>query len=158
MPALFIPSDGRLTSQNPLTGTLTGGELMYIVSPGTQGQGVSYKITTETLASFFAAFPVLNTEIITAGATYNVAPTDTRILVNKTLPSPTSIIFPTASSMQYPFPVLVKDIKGDADINPITITFSSGQLCDGLSSITLDTSYQWVTITPVPNGNSWYMT
>lgn len=158
MPALFIPSDGRLTSQNSLTGTLTGGEVMYIVSPGNPGQGISYQVTTNVLATFFSAYPFLNTEIITAGSTYNVAPTDTRILVNKTLSSPTSIIFPAVSSMVYPFSIVVKDMKGDADVNPITITFSSGQLCDGLASITLDTSYQWVTINPVPNGNSWYMT
>lgn len=158
MPALFIPSDGRLTSQNSLTGTLDGTELMYIVSPGTQGQGISYKITTGVLATFFSAYPYLNTEIITAGSIYNVAPTDTRILVNKTLPSPTTIQFPAPSSMVYPFSILIKDIKGDADVNPITINFTSGALCDGLSSFVLSTSYQWTTINPVPGANAWYMT
>jgi len=72
---------------------LGGLELMYIVSPGNNTLGASYSITLDSLGAFFGAFPVLNTEILTSGSTYNVLPTDTRILVNKTLGSPTSIIF-----------------------------------------------------------------
>lgn len=131
---------------------------MYIVSPGTEALGNSYQVTTEVLAAFFGAFPALNTEIVTAGTTYNVSTTDTRILVNKTLPSATSVVFPPAMSMQYPYGVMIKDLKGDADVNPITITFSGGELCDGLSTITLSTSYEWVTINPVPGSGAWYMT
>lgn len=129
---------------------------MYIVSPGNAAQGVSYQITTDTLAAFFGAFPALNTSIVTSGATYNVKTTDTRVLVDKTLGSATSIVFPSVSTMQYPYGVLIKDLKGDAVTNPITITFSGGQLCDGLSSIVINNAYGWTTINPVPNGTAWY--
>jgi len=153
------PPDGRLPSQPLLTSTLGGLELMYIVSPGNNTLGVSYSITLDSLGAFFGAFPVLNTEILTSGSTYNVLPTDTRILVNKTLGSPTSIIFPPALSMQYPYGILIKDLKGDAATNPITINFTGGELCDGLTSgqISIQNPYGWVTIAPVPGASAWYM-
>ena len=153
------PTDGRLTSLNVLTGTLGGQELMYIVSPGTAALGLSYAITTDTLAAFFGAFPILNTEIVTAGTTYNVQATDTRILVNKTLGSATSIVFPPALIMQYPYGILVKDLKGDSATNPITINFSNSEECDGQCSgdIIIDNAYGWVTINPVPGQSAWYM-
>lgn len=154
------PSDGRMTSFQTLSGTLTGTELQWIVSPGNQQLGILYNVTLDTLGAFFGAFPVLNTEIVTAGSTYNVRTTDTRILVNKLLGSPTSIVFPTAASMQYPYGVLVKDLKGDAGngTDVITISFTSGELCDGLSTIPINTAYGWYTINPVPGGGAWYLT
>ena len=85
--------------------------------------------------------------------------TDTRIVVDKTIGSPTSIVVPLASAMAYPFPVIIKDGKGDAGngTNLITITFTGGQLIDGQSSIVIDNAYGWVTINPFPvTGASWY--
>src|ERR1700720_163142 len=113
-----IPVDGRLTSQNLLNIPLSGGEVMYIVSPGTAALGNSYQVTTQVLASFFAAFPFLNTEHITAGATIGspdlVLTTDTTILFNKTLGSASYATLPLSGTMAYPFPILFKDRKGDA--------------------------------------------
>jgi hypothetical protein len=153
------PLDGRLTSLNSLNIPFTGGELMYIVSPGNAALGDSYNVTTAQLAGFFGAFPFLETTLVTAGATYNMLATDTRIVVDKTIGSPTSIVAPLASLMSYPFPVLIKDGKGDAATNNITITFTGGQLCDGQSSIVIDNAYGWVTINPFPvTGASWYQT
>lgn len=152
-------SDGRITTLTTLASTLAGTEVMYIVSPGNTQLGVSYQITLDTLGAFFGAYPVLNTEIVTAGSTYDVKTTDTRVLVNKTLGSATTITFPTALSMQYPYGVLVKDLKGDADSNNITINFTGGELCDGQGSgvIVINNPYGWVTITPVPGASAWYM-
>lgn len=160
MPALMIPADGRITSQNILTGTLTGGEVQEIVSPGNAAQGNTYQVTTLTLAAFYGAFPFLNTTEITAGATsispYHIAITDTRILVKKTLSSATSLIAPLASLMQYPYGIFVKDLKGDADSNPITLTFTGGQLCDGKSQMGIGNPYNWFQIMPTPDGTAWY--
>jgi hypothetical protein len=153
---VFVPSDGRLTSQNVLSGALTGSEVMYIVSPGNEALGVSYQITTTTLAGFFSAFPFLNTTIITSGASYNALTTDTRILVDKTIGSSSSILLPPAASMLYPIGVFLKDAKGDANTNPITLTFSGGELCDGLSSIIINNPYGWVTVNPIPGQSAWY--
>lgn len=159
---LFIPLDGRITSQNVLGGPLNGSEVMEIVSPGTAAQGVTYQINTQVLAAFFAAYPALNTELLTAGATlvspYPVATTDTRILFDKTLGSASYAVLPLSSSMAYPLGVLFKDIKGDAATNNITISFSGGQLCDGLSTVVINNAYGWVTINPIPGGSGWYVT
>lgn len=157
---LFIPLDGRIPSQNILVSPLDGTEVMEIVWPGTNAQGNTYQVTTNTLSEFFAAFPTLNTEIITAGASsiapYMVSITDTRILVNKQLASATSIVFPKASTMLYKQDVKIVDFKGDAFNNNITITFSNGELCGGQSTIILDNDYDWTTITPYPGGGAWY--
>ena len=162
MTGLFVPLDGRLTSQNILGPPLTGGEVMEIVSPGNAAQGNTYQVTTDVLAAFFAAFPALNTDIITAGATsispFAVETTATRVLFNKTLGSASYAALPLVASMAYSQPVLFKDLKGDAATNPITISFTGGQLCDGLATLQITTAYGWVTINPVPGGSSWYMT
>ena len=154
-----VPLDGRLTSQNVLNLPLGGGEVMYIVSPGTAALGNSFQVTTATLAAFFAAFPFLDTTLVTAGATYNMLTTDTFIVVDKTIGSATSIVVPLGNTMAYPFPVIIKDGKGDADTNNILITFTGGQLCDGQSSVVIDNQYGWVRISPFPlTGASWLQT
>ena len=156
-----IPLDGRLTSLNPLTIALTGGEVMEIVSPGNAALGDNYQVTTAALAGFFASFPAFNSTVITNGATlsipYDAATTDTRILFNKTVSSPSYAVMPLASSMAFPFPVFFKDLKGDADTDNITITFSGGQLCDGSATIIIDVAYGFVSISPTPDGSAWYL-
>lgn len=49
----FTPLDGRMTSFQTLPFPLTGGELMWVVSPGTAAQGNLYNVQTSTLATFF---------------------------------------------------------------------------------------------------------
>ena len=160
MVAYTIPQDGRLTSFQTLNLPLTGGEVMYIVSPGNAALGNSYQVTTLFLAGFFSSFQYANTTIITAGATsaspYMVETTDTRILFNKTLGSASYAVLPLSSSMAVPYPILFKDLKGDAGTNAITISFTGGQLCDGLTSVVLSNAYAWTYIAPVPGGNGWF--
>lgn len=155
------PQDGRMTSFAPVPATLAGTELMWLVQPGNPSLGVLYNATLDTLAAFFAAYPALNSELITAGATvaspYLVQALDTRILFDKTLASASYAVCPLASSMTYGQPVLFKDLKGDADTNNITITFTGSELCDGLSTVQITTAYGWVTLVPKPGGGAWYM-
>ena len=159
MAGLAVPTDGRLTSQNLLTGSLTGNEVMYIVSPGT-AVGNSYQVTTLTLASYFSAFAVNNTKIISTGATlaspYAVLTTDTRLLFQKGVPSASYAILPPAQTMQSQYGVYFKDILGDAGTHPITIAFSNGELCDGLSTMVINNPYGWLAINPIPGQNAWY--
>jgi hypothetical protein len=161
--SLFIPLDGRIPSQNPFPSPITGGGVLEYVWPGNNTAGNTYYVTDEQLAAFASAYPNLNTEIITAGATvispYLVQTTDTRILFNKTLSSPSYAMFPLAASMQYEQPVLIKDYNGDAASNNITISFTNGELCDGLSQVIINDAYGWVTINPYPSGGGgWYLT
>ena len=148
-----IPSDGRLPSFPVLTTKLTGGELMYIVSPGNNAQGQSFGITTSALATYFSTFIANSPTIIVSGATYNSVATDTRILVNKSVGSATSILLLPSTS--YTLPVLVKDLKGDSPTNPITVTFSGGQTMDGLSSIVINNPYGYFWFNPLATGG-WY--
>lgn len=146
-----IPFDGRIPSLSTLTTTLVGSEMMYIVSPGNNAYGNSYNITLNYLAGFFSSFPQLNSALVTSGSAYQVQSTDTRVLIDKTIGSATSVVFPAASTLKYGQSVLVKDLKGDAATNPITITFSGGQLCDAEATIIINNPYGWVYITPLPS-------
>ena len=158
---LFVPLDGRITSLPVLGGVLTGGEVMEIISPGNASNGNNYQVTTAFLASFFAAYPSQNTTLIKSGATlaspYLVLPANTRILFDKTVGSPSYMVFPPAASMAAPGPILIKDFKGDAATNNITITFSNGEECDGLPELLIENAFGWVTINPGPQGGAWYI-
>lgn len=158
--ATFTPTDGRLTSLQALNLPLTGDEVMEIVSPGNEAEGNNFQVTLDVLAAFFSSYPYLNTTIIETGATsgtpYIIQQTDTRILVDKTVGAATYIEAPLAATMLSQFPVLIKDWKGDAPTNNITITFADPAGCDGQSSVVIDTAYGWVTINPDPGGGGWY--
>jgi len=98
------------------------------------------------------------TEIISFGATvsnpYLILPTDGKVLFNKSIGAP-SFAQAGLSSLANGS-VLIKDLKGDASSNPITVNFTSGELCDGQASVVIDTDYGWVTINPMLGGGSWY--
>lgn len=158
MPATEIPLDGRLTSLTPLNIALAGDEVMEIVSPGNAALGNNYKVTTAVLAAYFRSFSSLSTTVITSGATlvspYGILITDTRILFNKTVPSASYAVAPLAVSMSAG--VFIKDFAGNADVYPIQVSFTGGELCDGQSTVTISNPYGWATINPTPGGGSWY--
>lgn len=158
--ATFTPLDGRLTSLEVLNIALSGDEVMEIVSPGNAEFGNNFQVTTANLAGFFASFPFQFRTVITTGATlaspYPIAITDTQILFDKLIASDSYAVAPLASAMQYPFPVLIKDYNGAAGANPITISFTGGELCDGLTNLTISNPYGWVRINPAPSGGAWY--
>ena len=139
LPEFTLPSPGSLD--------LTA--LMEIVSPGDVQDGINYGITLAQLALLLSG-AVFAPTIITSGASYNSVATDTRILVNKTIGSATTINLLAGSS--YYQPVLIKDLKGDADINPITITFPGTY--DGIASpLTISTQFGWIWFNPLAAGN-----
>lgn len=148
---------------NPLLNEFAGGQmtdlpayplavdpaaLMEIVSPGNAAEGVNYAITIAQLGLIVGGNG--SPTIILAGSSYNSVNTDTKILVDKTSGSVTTINLLAGSA--YFGPVLVKDLKGDADVNPITITFPGTY--DGVSSpITINTQYGYVWFYPLEAGN-----
>lgn len=156
-------------AQNPFLNDFQGGQmtdlpaypggfdltaLMEIVSPGNVVSGVNYAISFAQLAAIIGpAFIYPSPTFILAGATYNSVATDTRILVNKSIGSATSVVL--LSSASYGQPVLVKDIKGDADINPITVTFSGGQKMDNLTNVPINSPYGYFWFNPLAAGG-WY--
>lgn len=151
MPVLVIPLDGRLTSQNVLTGTLDGTAVIPIVSPGNVTSGNSYQVTLNTLSTFFASSATLSPTIITSGPTYASVATDFRILVDLTVSGVLTITMLPSSN--YTRPILIKDIKGNVDaINTVTTNFSGGQLADGLSTIVLSNAYAGFVLNPLVAG------
>lgn len=159
MPAVFTPVDGRLTSLQVLDIALTGDEVMEIVSPGNAEEGNNFQVTVAVLGAYFATFATSNTVVIISGATvgspYDILPTYSRILLNKTVGSASFLIAPDADTIPLAG-ILIKDLKGDAFTNNITISFTGGELCDGQSTVVIDNDYGWATINPTPGGGSWY--
>lgn len=141
---------GQMTDLPLYPGTLDLTALMEVVSPGNAAAGVNYAISLAQLALIIGGGGAPT--FVASGATYASVATDTRILVNKTVGSATAITLLGAGS--YFQPVLVKDEKGDADVNPITINFSGTY--DGIASpLTINTQFGFIWMNPLPNGN-WY--
>ena len=153
---LGIFTGGQMTDlpAYPPGRTPDGTELLEIVAPGNAADGVNYAIPISTLSLIIV--PYVNT-IITTGATigspYQV-PTDvSRALFNKTVGSATYVVFD--ASANYGQPVLIRDLKGDADVNNITISFTGGELCDGLTTLVISNPYGGYILNPLASG--WYM-
>lgn len=143
---------GQMTDLPTYPGTLDLTALFEIVSPGTAADGVNYSITLEQLASLLAGIATVPT-FVRSGSVYNSVATDTRILVDKTIGSATSVVL--LSSVLYTQPVLVKDLKLDSDTNPITVTFSGGQTLDGLSQVIIQNPGGYFWFNPLASGG-WY--
>lgn len=154
--ATTIPLDGRLTSLQLLVAALDGTEIMELVMPNNQATGANFQITTALLAAYFGAFPFIKPTDVPEGSTYDMKPTDTRLLIVAGSAAVTTIIAPLAGSMLAPFPVLIKDRTGDAFNHNINITFSGGEECDNQTEVSISSAYGWVTINPTVGGGSWY--
>jgi hypothetical protein len=139
---------GQMTDLPAYPGTQDFTALMEIVSPGTAAAGNNYALTLEQLADIIGngGLPT----IVTSGSTYNSVQTDVRILINKTIGSPTTVAL--LSGSVYFQSVLIKDIKGDAGTNNITITFPGTY--DGVASpLVINTNYGWIWFNPLAGGN-----
>ena len=124
--------------------------LLEIVTPGNAAAGVNYAVTLAQLALVIGQGALAT--FVTSGAVYNSVASDVRILVDKTIGSATTINLLAATA--YFQPILIKDIKGDAAANPITINF--GGTFDGIASpLTINTNYGWYWMNPLSSGN-WY--
>lgn len=90
--------------------------------------------------------------VVVSGATYTVLSTDAVIFVNKTVGSATGIVLPAAPNLGRR--IIVKDAKGDAATNNITITAS--QTIDGTAGATgrvINTNFGRMLL--IYNGSSW---
>ena len=152
-------------AQNPLLNDFQGGQmtdlppyvpatpadltgLVEIVSPGTAAAGVNYAATLAQLALIIGGGGAPT--FVISGSSYTSVATDTRILVNKTVGSPTTIALLGGAS--YFQPVLVKDLKGDAGTNNITVTFPGTY--DGIASpLVISNNYGWIWFNPLAAGN-----
>jgi hypothetical protein len=154
MVAITTPLDGRLTSQNILTGPLDSTAVLYIVSPGNATAGNSFQVSLATLATFFGSF--INPTILTTGTSYVSVGTDTRILLE--LGTASAFTITLLASTNYTQPILVKDVFGTvSESDELTILFSNGQTADGQTSVVLRDAYAGIWLNPLTAGN-WYLT
>jgi len=150
-----------MTDLPEFTGTLDGTELMEIVAAGpgqdVETEGVNYSITTQLLMQLFfqvVSAPTIITSGATVGTPYVPGASETRILLNKTIGAASGVNI-GGGAARINVPIMVRDIKGDANVNSITVTFTG--TCDGLASpIVISQPYAGYIFNPLPNGN-WYL-
>lgn len=88
--------------------------------------------------------------IVSSGSFVTLDSTSRRIVINKTIGSVTSVFLPSAPI--YGQEVLIKDGKGDANTNTITIS-ASGTTIDGISTFVMSQNYQSMDF--LYNGTEW---
>ena len=141
---------GQMTDLPAYPGGFDATALLEVVSPGNVEEGINYGITMDQLALIIGPLFIYPTPtIIAAGASYDSVATDVRILVDKTVDAATSIVL--LASSNYTQPILVKAIKG-VGTDAITVTFSSGELMDGQSSVVIDAPYGFFWFNPLASG------
>jgi len=92
-----------------------------------------------------------HTQIIASGASFSLTQDDHKIVVNKTVGSATLFNLPTSPYLGQE--VLIKDGKGDANMNKITVLPPSGLSIDGLSTVIIKQKYQSMHF--MYNGSDW---
>jgi hypothetical protein len=93
----------------------------------------------------------LTPTFVTAPGPVSVSALDSIIMLNKTIGGATTL---TLSSSQVSGRVLIiKDLKGDANLNNITVLASGGETIDGLLGILISQNYQSITL--IYNGSGW---
>jgi hypothetical protein len=91
--------------------------------------------------------------IITASGNVTVQASDNIILMNKTVGAPTTVTVPAPSAAGCAARLLIiKDMKGDASTNNISIVSSVGTI-DGFTTWVINQDYQAFTL--VDNGTEW---
>jgi hypothetical protein len=121
------------------------------------GGGIGAAISTFLRGDGTWALAGINLSQLVVTSSLAVPTTVQRVLVNAS--APVTITLPTALSMSqegFSFGVFIKDISGTANVNNITVNFTSPEKCDGLSSLVVNNPYGWLAVSPIPGGGAWY--
>lgn len=124
-----------------INGTTIGGSTRAAIS-GTTGNFNGILTTSSGI--------VRNVRVVTAAGNITMATTDDIIVVNKTVGAPTAVNLvgsPTTGTV-----VCIKDGKGDANSNNITLTPAAGNI-DGSGTYVMNVNYQNQCV--AYNGSSW---
>lgn len=158
LPAL-LPNGGQwyLIGNNGTAGRLNVVDSLGVsvtqLSPGQVG--MIYSAPGLWIALVMSAISnTIVTTVVAAGASYNAAITDDVILVKKTVGSATTINLPAASLKSGYY--TVKDGKGDANANPITIAPSGLDTID-VGSVVINSPFGAAQILSVP-GQGFFLT
>lgn len=85
-------------------------------------------------------------------ATYTIVESDTVIMVN--FAGLVSIILPTGAAGRDERSYYIKDISGNATLNPITVSASGSRKIDGVTFALLNVGYSHIHV--VSDGSNWF--
>jgi hypothetical protein len=145
------------------TGTLIGTETGFAGSPAyAAAYGVDFNAVTFSSGAFRSTGflvdgsgtmtttgQLLATRVVTAAGAVTVGATDDVVVVNKTVGAATTVNLPAGVTKRR---YTIKDGKGDAAANNITITPAAGNI-DGAGTLVLNTNYGRATV--IYNGTEW---
>ena len=135
----------KITDMTP--GSALGGtELFEMVQSAATFSTTTAAIKTYVLGS---GNVVATVRVVTAAGAVTVATTDYVVVVNKTVGAATTVNLPAGVLGQT---FVIKDGKGDAAANNITLTPAAGTI-DGAATYVMNTNYQSTTL--IYNGASW---
>lgn len=146
---------GRRITNLPAAGAISGSEII----PGVQ-EGATVKMTA---AQFIQAALLAMTaqRTVTAAGPVTVAVDDFQVLLNKTVGEATTVTLPNAATVVaqgYNYgPKTIKDLKGDAQTNNITIVVDGGGTIDGQASLGIFGNYGSAQLWPLENGTGYYV-
>jgi hypothetical protein len=113
-------------------------------------QAGTSKVSNYQRADGTALSRILKTRVVTAAGAVTVATTDDIVVINKTSGAATAANLPSTPKTGTRF--IIKDGKGDAATNNITITPAAGNI-DGAGTSVINTNYGSTTL--VYNGSEW---
>ena len=90
-------------------------------------------------------------DIVTSGTNIELTQDSHRVVINKSVGSDTQVVLPSGTCLGHE--ILIKDGKGDANQNKITIIASGGLTIDGQNSIIIRQKYQSMHF--MYNGTEW---
>lgn len=131
-----------VTVVHGITAVSTGGS--------SSGSTTTFSGNVTVVGTFTTASRVLGLTVITATGAYNILSTDDQVVINKTVGGATTVNLPTSPTTGRT--LTVKDGKGDAATNNITVTPAAGNI-DGSSTFVINVNYQSNDF--VYNGTQW---
>lgn len=115
--------------------TLAGTDIIGVATPGQ----ASAQTTLDALAEFLGITPfVVTARVVTSNALAGVESTDVALLINKVSPGATPISLPAGVLGRI---LIFKDMKGDAEANPITLDAGSGKLINGQQTLVMSANF-----------------
>ncbi len=128
-------------TQLPAVTGLNGSETFALVQSGSSARAILNQIVAYILAQIpfpptsISTFP---SRVVSANANSALASIDTGLLINKTIAGATSVALsaPFLSRM-----VFIKDMKGDAGTNNITLDAGSGKLINGQQTLVMNANF-----------------
>jgi len=94
---------------------------------------------------------VLNSRIITTSGPAAVTSSDLVVLLSKAASEATAVTLPSSQTLGRM--IVIKDLKGDASTNNVTIVTSGGETVDGLVGFSMTQNFQSITL--MYNGSGW---